>query len=333
MPVLTAFDYNINAWDIRAEEGRRLSIQYPANRILMRLAVAALLLLLLPAFITSPTWAIEHLHPDQEFLIGLIPEENIFKQMQRHKPFGEYLSKELGIPVRFTILSRYPHIITRFVNRDLDGAFFGAFTSVLALQTLSVEPIARPVNMDGSMTTKGYLFTHAESGISNVKQMRGKSIAYVDQVTATGYLYAQDLLRSKGVKNTEGFFKREEYTGGHDTAVYTVLAGRAELGVAKARIVDQLRERDPMAKEQIKILYRSPDLPDNTLHIRKDLPEDFKLKLKNVLLSMHKNPEGQEVLRKFAAIQFTIAVPDDFAPVYRMTERVGIDLKNFKYDY
>ncbi len=112
------------------------------------------------------------------FYTGL---ENIFKQMQRHKSLGEYLSKELGIPVRFTILSRYPHIITRFVNRDLDGAFFGAFTSVLALQTLFVEPIARPVNIDGSMTTKGYLFTHADSGISNVKQMRGKSIAYVDQ--------------------------------------------------------------------------------------------------------------------------------------------------------
>ncbi|HEB02731.1 MAG TPA: phosphate/phosphite/phosphonate ABC transporter substrate-binding protein, partial [Nitrospirae bacterium] len=273
----------------------------------MPIAVAALLLLLFPALTTSPARADEYLHPDQEFLIGLIPEENIFKQMQRHKPLGEYLSKELGIPVRFTILSRYPHIITRFVNRDLDGAFFGAFTGVLALETLFVEPIARPVNIDGSMTTKGYLFTHVDSGISNVKQMRGKSIAYVDQVTATGYLYAQDLLRSKGIKNTEGFFKREEYTGGHDTAVYTVLAGRTELGVAKARIVDQVRERDPMAKEQIKILYRSPDLPDNTLHIRKDLPEDFKLKLKNVLLSMHNNPKGKEVLKKFAAIQFTIA--------------------------
>ncbi len=270
---------------------------------------------------------------EEEFLIGLIPEENIFKQMKRHNPLAEYLSENLGIPVRFTILSRYPHIITRFVTRHLDGAFFGAFTGVLALETLFVEPIARPVGLDGNMTTNGYIFTRVGSGINNVAQMRGKSIAYVDQVTASGYLYARYLLKINGVKNLEGFFRREEYTGGHDTALYTVLAGRADIGVAKARIVDRIRKRDPLAEEKIRILYKSPDLPDNTFCIRQDLPADFKLKLQNILLSMHKDPKGQEVLRLFDAMQFTIAEVDDFEPVYRMTRQVGIDLKNFKYDY
>ena len=270
---------------------------------------------------------------EEEFLIGLIPEENIFTQMKRHKPLGDYLSEKLGVPVRFTILSRYPHIITRFVTRHLDGAFFGAFTGVLALETLSVEPIARPVGLDGNMTTNGYVFTRVGSGINNVAQMRGKSIAYVDQVTASGYLYARYLLKINGVNDLKGFFRREEYAGGHDTALYTVLAGRTDIGVAKARIVDRIRKRDPLAKEEIRILYKSPDLPDNTFCVRKDLPDDFKLKLKNILLSMHKNPKGQEVLRLFAAMQFTIAEADDFGPVYRMTRQAGIDLKNFKYDY
>ncbi len=270
---------------------------------------------------------------EDEFLIGLIPEENIFTQMKRHKPLAAYLSEKLGLPVRFTILSRYPHIITRFVTRHLDGAFFGAFTGVLAQETLFVEPIARPVGLDGNMTTNGYVFTLVGSGIDNVAGMRGKSIAYVDQVTASGYLYALYLLKTHGVKDLGVFFKRDEYTGGHDTALYTVLAGRADIGVAKARIVDRIRKRDPLANEKIKILYKSPDLPDNTFSVRKDLPEDFKLKLKNILLSMHKDPRGQEVLKLFSALQFTTAEASDFEPVYRMTRQVGIDLKNFKYDY
>lgn len=299
----------------------------------------SILFAVLIAFILSVScfaWAAEErslLPGEEEFLIGLIPEENIFTQMKRHKPLAEYLSEKLGVPVRFTILSRYPHIITRFVTRHLDGAFFGAFTGALAQETLFVEPIARPVGLDGNMTTNGYVFTHIGSGINNVSQMRGKSIAYVDQVTATGYLYALYLLKTNGVKDLDGFFRRSEYTGGHDTALYTVLADRADIGVAKARIIDQIRTRDPMAKEEIKILYKSPDLPDNTFCVRKDLPDEFKLKLRNILLSMHKNPKGQEVLKLFAAMQFTIAEADDFEPVHRMTRRVGIDLKNFKYDY
>ncbi len=297
--------------------------------------LAALIIFIFILSCVSPSLA-EHpslLLEEEEFLIGLIPEENIFKQMKRHKPLADYLSEELGMPVRFTILSRYPHIITRFVSRHLDGAFFGAFTAALAHETLFVEPIARPVSLDGSMTTNGYVFARTSSGIKDISQMRGKRIAYVDQVTATGYLYAPYLLKAYGIKDLEGFFKSEEYTGGHDTALYTVLAGRADIGVAKARIIDQIRERDPLAKEEIRILYKSPDLPDNTLCVRKDLPEDFKLKLKNILLSMHKNPKGQKVLELFAAMQFTLAKPDDFEPVYRMTRQVGIDLRNFKYDY
>jgi phosphonate transport system substrate-binding protein len=263
----------------------------------------------------------------EEFLIGLIPEENIFKQMMRHSLLEDYLSEELGVPVRFTILSRYPHILTRFVRRDLDGAFFGAFTGILALENLNVETIARPVNLDGSMSTRGYIFTRSNSGISNIKQMRGKTIAFVDQVTATGYLYGLDMLKSKGIGNIKGYFKEEIFTGGHDTAVYTVLAGKAQVGVAKARIIDNLMQIDPMVKKEIKILFRSSGLPDNTLCIRKDMPEEFKLKLKNILLSMHRNKRGQAVLERFGAMQFTLAEPDG------MVKRVGLNLKNLKYDY
>jgi ABC-type phosphate/phosphonate transport system substrate-binding protein len=57
-----------------------------------------------------------------EFIIGLIPEENIFKQVKRHRPLAEYLTEKLGIKVKFTILSRYPDIIDRFVTRRMDGA-------------------------------------------------------------------------------------------------------------------------------------------------------------------------------------------------------------------
>jgi phosphonate transport system substrate-binding protein len=320
----------IGQTNMLSENSPSLCISVRAARIISMIALTFILVLTLAPFANAQ----ESLLPgESEFLIGLIPEENIFKQMQKHKLLGDYLSKELGIPVRFTILSRYPHIITRFISRNLDAAFFGAFTAVLANETLSIEPIARPVGLDGSMTTRGYLFTRKSTGIENISQMRGKSIAFVDQVTATGYLYALDLLKKNGVKDINNFFDREEYTGGHDTTVYTVLADRTELGVAKARIVDQVMKRDPMARSEIKILYSSPELPDNTLCVRKDLPEEFKLKLKNILLSMHKNPEGKKVLERFEALQFTIAVQEDFEPIRAMAKRVGIDLKKFEYDY
>jgi len=266
-----------------------------------------------------------------ELLFGLIPEENIFKQMKRHAPLAKYLSDELGIPVRFTILSRYPHIITRFVSRGLDGAFFGAFTGILAEEMLNVEPIARPVNIDGEMTTRSYIFKKRTTPGLMLHSMRGASIAFVDVASATGYLFALDILKRNGISNYKSFFKDELFTGGHDTAVYTVLAGNAQVGIAKARIVEKLMETDPLVKEEIKVLHKSPPLPDNTLFVKSDLPQMLKLKLKNVLLSMHKSAKGQKALNEFEALQFTLADSDDFKTVRSMTKRVGIDLNNFEY--
>jgi phosphonate transport system substrate-binding protein len=63
-----------------------------------------------------------------EVLIGLIPEFNIFKQKARFTLLGEYLSRKIGVPVKFTILSRYGNILESFESERMDAAFFGSFT-------------------------------------------------------------------------------------------------------------------------------------------------------------------------------------------------------------
>ena len=47
----------------------------------------------------------------------------------------------------------------------MDGSFFGSFTGAMAIEKLGVEPIARPVNLDGTSTYKGYIFVRKDSGI------------------------------------------------------------------------------------------------------------------------------------------------------------------------
>lgn len=272
-----------------------------------------------------------HVHAEEdEFLLGLIPEENIFRQVMRHKPLAEYLSERLGVKVRFTILSRYPHIISRFVQRDLDGAFFGIFTAVLAEESLGVVPIARTVNLNGSSTAKSYIFTTRSTGIKTLADMRGKKAAFVDKYTATGFLYTLAYLRERGIRNPESFFSDYYFSGSHDTTVYTVLAGRAEIGTVKGRILDKLGRKDPVIRDDIYIIAKSMDLPDNTLCIRSDIPAEFKQKLTDVLLSMHKDKKGRKVLEELDSLRFIAAGSKDFKPVRNLATKAGIDLKKFK---
>jgi phosphonate transport system substrate-binding protein len=275
--------------------------------------------------------AIARAADDNEFLIGLIPEENIFRQVMRHRPLEAYLTQKLGVKTRFTILSRYPHIIKRFKSRHLDGAFFGILTAVLAEEDLHVEPIARPVNIEGGDKARSVIFVRKDTGIKSVKDMRGKKAAFVDNVTATGYLYAIAYLRANGVNNIKSFFSDYYFTGSHDTTVYTVFAGRADIGAAKERILQEMREKDPILKDDIVVLARSGELPDNTLCVRSDLPAAFKKKLKETLLTMHLDPEGKKVLKQMEILKFEPASPKDFGPVRALARQAGVNLKKYNY--
>jgi phosphonate transport system substrate-binding protein len=269
--------------------------------------------------------------PEDEFIIGLIPEENIFRQIKNHRPLAAYLSEKLGIKVKFTILSRYGDVVDRFVSSGMDGAFFDIFTAAIAHEKLGVVPVAKPMSADGSASVRGYLFVRKDGGIKSIADTRGKRAAFVDRATATGFVFALALLRERGVNDIDDFFGEYYFTGSNDSAVYAVLDGKAEVGAAKSRILDRLSIKDPLIKDEILIIARSEELPDTTLCLRKDIPEEMKRKLGETLAAMDADPMGREALKALGAMKFIEATSDDFGPVIELSKRAGIDLRSYRY--
>ena len=181
----------------------------------------------------------------QRLLIGILPEMNVFKKKQRFKLLGDHLSKKTGLKVQFTILSRYGNIVDSFTVEKMDGAFFGSFTGALAIKKLGVIPLARPVNLDGSSTYHGYLFTRKDSGIKTISDMKHKRMAFVDKATTAGYLFPLAYLRENGVTDTNHFFSETFFAGSHDAAINAVLEKKADLGAAKHSVYDRENKHDP----------------------------------------------------------------------------------------
>lgn len=267
----------------------------------------------------------------QEILIGLIPEQNIFRQRERYLVLRKYLSERLGITVNFTSLSRYGNILDRFRTERMDGAFFGSFTYALAHRQLGVEPLVRPVNLDGTSTYHGYIFVRKDSGISTAAHMRGKRFAFVDHATTAGYLFPLAYFRSSGISNPEAYLGQSLFTGSHDAAILAVLNKEADIGSAKNTIYDQLAGENRRIEQELVILAASGVVPQNCLAVRKDLDPALKADLQRILLDMEKNAEGAEVLRQFAARGFLETNDRDYAYLYDLAAQVGIDLKTYRY--
>lgn len=266
-----------------------------------------------------------------ELTIGLIPEQNVFKQVERYKPLGEYIEKKTGIKIKFTILSRYGNIIERFTQEKMDGAFWGSFTGAMAIKQLDIEPLVRPLWLDRTSTYHGYIFVRKDSNIRTVADMRGKTIAFVERATTAGYVFPMAYLKENGVNDIDTYFKEYYFTGSHDAAVHAVLTREADIGTAKNTIFNLMIRNDPRAEQELMILAESPRVPSNGLGMRKGLDSAITKQLKDVLLRMDKELYGKEILKQFSAIRFIPTTKGDYNPVFDIARKAGIDIKKYEY--
>lgn len=291
-------------------------------RALTGLTVMMLLgLLVLAVPKTSPAQQRETL------LLGIEPEHNIFDQMERYRALAAYLSDQLGIKVNLTIMSRYGEVIKRIQNRQLDGAFLSPYTATLGIKQLGLLPVVSPVNLNGESTSRGYIFVRADSGIESVADMRGKSMAFVDPATMEGYLYPLAYLRGQGISDPEAFFSRSSFAGSHASVLFAVLDGRADIGAAKDTVYDRMTGQDPSIGQELRIIAKSPREPEVTLCLRKELTEDLRKNIGEILLHMEKTARGKKVLKQFAALRFIESSPADFARIEKMAQEAGVPLE------
>lgn len=266
----------------------------------------------------------------QQLLIGLIPEQNLFRQIERFEPLAQYLSRKAGVQITLKILPRYGNIIDDFTSEKLDGAFFGSFTYAIAHAKLGVQVIARPEDKDGKSTYHGLMFVRKDSGIRFIRDMAGKRFAFVDKATTAGYLLPLAYFKQHKV-NYRTYLKESYYTGTHEDAISDVLNRKADIGVAKSTVYERLAGSDSRIKNELVVLERSPDVPENGLAVRKDLADDVKKNLTKVLLDMHNDPEGRALLEVFGARKFIATSDADYQPIYRYAREIGLDLATYDY--
>jgi phosphonate transport system substrate-binding protein len=269
--------------------------------------------------------------PKRTLRIGLIPEQNIFKQKSRYKPLAAYLSEKAHVSIELTVLSRYGNIIENFVSNRLDGAFFGSFTGALAHRKLGVEALARPEYMDGRSTYHGLLFVRRDSGIANANDMQGKRFVFVDKATTAGWLLPLYYFKTQGIDDYRSWLKETYFAGSHESAIYDVLEGTADIGAAKNTVFSRLADEDPRVAEELAILARSPKVPANGLCVRGDLESSLKIGLREALLKMEGDPEAAESLEALGARRFIETVEADYASVFEYAEKIGLELETYDY--
>jgi phosphonate transport system substrate-binding protein len=231
--------------------------------------------------------------------IGVLGGENEADRMGRYGGYARLIEETFGVPVRLFQASDYSGVVQSFTGRHIEMASMSpaAYAAAWMDSDGNVEPILVTQEADGSTSYVAVMYVRADSGITTVEQMRGKSMAWADPNSASGYLIPRAALRAAGI-NPESFFGRTGFAGGHEQAIVAVLGRQYDAGVTWASGVGDpaqgftrgmLRataEKGLLNMSDIRIIWRSGPIQNGPIVVRKDTPQAFKDDMKAFHLAL-----------------------------------------------
>jgi len=115
------------------------------------------------------------------------------------RPLTDYLSKEMQRPVIVRIVDNYANIASLLKNGDVQLAALSAASYVRAKRALpTLKLLATPTTKSGP-SYGAYILARADSGIRDLKQLKGKTFCYTSKTSSSGYLYPRAVFREHGI--------------------------------------------------------------------------------------------------------------------------------------
>lgn len=278
-------------------------------------------------FAASPTIAAKA----DKIIIGVIPEINLVRQMERFVPLSDYLDRKMPYDVEIKPLSNYGQLYEELRDGNIDGGFFGSFVYGITKARIGIIPLVRPVGLNGKSKYSGVIFVRKDEVSNKPEDMKGKTIALADPATSAGYLYQKEFFASHGIDIDRDM--KIFWTGSHEAAIRAVLNHRADIGGAKDTVVAKFRKENRVFDTVIEIIRddRKRQFPDNTLAVRKGLNPHKRDALLNVLLKMNTDPDAKAALAKFGVTKFIRTADEDFQPLYEMVRHLKINMTTYPY--
>lgn len=257
--------------------------------------------------------------------IGACPVESVAKTQDQLQPLVAYLEKKTGFKVELTVTADYQSVINKMRQQQIDVAWFGPFSYILAHKEAGAQAFAGTENNKSGRIYYSLFITHPDSGIGHVTELRGHSLAYTDPGSTSGYLIPKAMLLKAGL-NPDKDLKSVTFLGHHDVAVLAVKKRQVDAAVVSSIILNNMREKGLVGDRDYRVIQTSEAIPGSgaVWAYRAGLPADTAVKVKEAFFSANQE-EG--ALGIFATeIGTFFPVDDHDYDIIRETSRLlGMD--------
>jgi phosphonate transport system substrate-binding protein len=258
-----------------------------------RLRAIALVLLGLLA-IATPTVAQDPSWP-KEITFALLSTENAAEITRRWGPIIAHLERDLKVKVKSVTATDYRGTIEALKFKKADIGHLGPKSYVEAANNnyANVEPIAQLRLANGSLGYRSCLVVHAESDIFSPEDTAGKTFAFNDPNSTSGYLVPSAFFMMEMGIDPQKHFSKVTFSGSHEASILAVSAKKVEVASTNLPDLQQLTRENKVPRGGLRVIWVSKLIPNDPIVVRKDLPASLKGAVQESLLSMRaRDPEA-----------------------------------------
>ncbi len=234
-----------------------------------------------------------------EFNIGILGGENAQDRLTSTECFRAKTEELLGVPVKLFTPADYDGVIQGLLGGTLDYAWLGAsaYAKTYLTNPDAVDVVLTKQNVDGSTGYYSIGFARKDSGITNMDEAKGKTFAFADPNSTSGYLVPGAELTAKYGK-LEDYFSEVKMSGGHEQTIVGVANGDFAAGVSWADGLGawedgftsgafrKAADAGLVDMNNIVEIWRSKLIPEGPMVLRRTLPQDVKDKMTAMLDTM-----------------------------------------------
>jgi phosphonate transport system substrate-binding protein len=188
-----------------------------------------------------------------------------------YRPLAEYLSAKLKRPVELRTVDSWEGLAKSLANGETDLALMGPWGYVLANHQAGAQVIST-ILYDGKPEYFAIMVTHPNSGINSPADLKGRTFAFGDKGSTSGYLIPLHYLMQQGI-TPEKYFSKVVHTS-HQAIETQVTQGVLDAGADYNRNRNAMIEQGLIKAEQSKIIWTSAPLPNDAFAVSSTLAGD-----------------------------------------------------------
>jgi phosphonate transport system substrate-binding protein len=183
------------------------------------------------------------------------------------------------------------------------------------------EPIAAPVlagaRYGGRPVYYSDVIVRHDSGLCSFADLRGRSWAYNERLSQSGYGITRYHLARLG--ETGGFFGRLIEAGWHERAIALVVGGEADAAAVDSHALDTYLDLHPHLTRVLHVIDSLGPSPIQPVAVRRSLPRGCKDELQLALSTIDQDPGGRSCLARARVERFVGVGEDSYDSIRTMS--------------